>query len=257
MVSNMLPWRDMMQVKFGGHQRPDLARIRGKRAQLVHRTCRITLLMVFSAMVGGCVLGAAKAAPVDPVGRAGLKPVQRDDDAGLVSIRSGFDLHNYAAIEVVPFVVTDTGAEGKDDVRLSVTMPGYFQSELVARLQAANLFGQVTLVRDGESVPQNVRALRLEGRITKLNSGDDTSAWVPFAGWGRLADPLKVQIESSLIDIESTEVMVVTADRRQSPNSGFQGSESYMRDSFEAMARDLVKFLERLAKGEVRPAGQR
>jgi hypothetical protein len=88
-----------------------------------------------------------------------------------------------------------------------------------------------------------------------LNSGDDASAWVPFSGFGRLADPLKVQIESSLIDIQSSEVMVVTADRRQSPNSGFKDSESYMHDSFEAMARDLVKFLERLAKGEVRQAG--
>ena len=219
----------------------------------VHRACRIMLLIVLSAMVGGC-LGAAQVAPVDPVGRGGLKPVQSDPDAGRVGIRSGFDLHKYAAIDVVPFVVTEVSAKGKDDVRLSVTMPGYFQSELVARLREANLFRQVTLVREGETAPQDVPALRLEGRITKLTSGDDTSVWVPFSAFGRLADPLKVQIESSLIDIESKEVMVVTADRRQSANSGFQDSESYMHDSFEAMARDLVKFLERLARGEVRPA---
>ena len=241
-----------------GNQCHSRIRVRETRPRpVVRRTCRITLLMVLSAMVGGCILGAAQVAPVDPVGRGDLKPIQRDPDAGLVGIRSGFDLHKYAAIAVVPFVVTETGAKGKDDVRLSVTMPGYLQSELVARLQAANLFRHVNLVREGESAPQDVPALRLEGRITKLTSGDDTSAWVPFSQWGRLADPLKVQIESSLIDIESTEVMVVTADRRQSPNSGFQDSESYMHDSFEAMARDLVKFLERLAKGEVPPAGQR
>jgi hypothetical protein len=44
--------------------------------------------------------------------------------------------------------------------------------------------------------------------------------------------------------------MGVTADRREAPNSGFQTAESYVQDSFEAMARDLVLFLERLGQGE-------
>ena len=45
--------------------------------------------------------------------------------------------------------------------------------------------------------------------------------------------------------------MAVTADRREAPNSGFQTAESYVEESFQAMARDLVLFLERLTKGEV------
>ena len=60
--------------------------------------------------------------------------------------------------------------------------------------------------------------------------------WVPFAGYARLADRIKAQIETSLVDVQTGQVMVVTADRREAPNSGFQS--------------DLVRFLERLAKGE-------
>jgi len=61
---------------------------------------------------------------------------------------------------------------------------------------------------------------------------------------------MKAQIETSLVDVHTGQVMVVTADRREAPNSDFQSAESYVKDSFEAMARDFVRFLERLAKGE-------
>jgi hypothetical protein len=64
---------------------------------------------------------------------------------------------------------------------------------------------------------------------------------------------MKAQIETSLVHTQTGQVMVVTADRREAPNSGFQSAESYVQDSFEAMARDLVRFLERLGKGEAAP----
>jgi hypothetical protein len=60
---------------------------------------------------------------------------------------------------------------------------------------------------------------------------------------------MKAQIETSLIDAQTGQVMAVTADRREAPNSGFQTAESYVEESFQAMARDIVLFLERLAKG--------
>lgn len=213
---------------------------------------RVALLVIaLSMMVASCsTLGAAQMPPVDPVGTADLKPTQRDPDAGSVAVRTGFDLRKYSAIAVVPFPVTDSGAKGKDEVQLILTMPPFFQAELVGRLRVTNLFTRVDLVREGEAAPAGERLLRLEGRITRLVAGDDTSAWVPFAGYARLADRMKAQIETSLVDAQTGQVMVVTADRREAPNSGFQSAESYVRDSFEAMARDLVRFLERLAKGE-------
>jgi len=209
------------------------------------------LVMAMSVLVAGCTLGAAQIAPVDPVGTADLKPTQRDSDAGRIGIRSGFDLRKYSGIAVVPFPVTDAGAKGKDELQLILTMPAFLQAELVGRLRVAKVFTHVELVREANAPPAGGRMLRLEGRITRLAAGDDTNAFVPFSGWIRLADRTKAQIETSLVDMQTSEVMVVTADRREAPNSGFQSAESYVKDSFEAIARDLVRFLERLARGEV------
>ncbi len=209
---------------------------------------RVALLVIaMSTMVAGCTLGAAQKEPVDVVGTADLKPTQPDSDAGLVAVRTGFDPRKYSDIAVVQFPVTDSGAKGKDEIQLIVTMPPFLQAELVGRLRAAKLFSRVELVREGNAPPGGEGVLRLEGRITRLVAGDDTSAFVPFSGFGRLADRMKAQIETSLVDARTGQVMVVTADRREAPNSGFQSAELYVKDSFEAMARDLVRFIERLA----------
>jgi hypothetical protein len=61
---------------------------------------------------------------------------------------------------------------------------------------------------------------------------------------------MKAQIETALVDAKTGQVMVVTADRREAPNPGTQSAQDYVQDSFEAMARDLVKFIERLGKGD-------
>jgi len=212
------------------------------------------LVIALSMMVAGCSsLGAAQQAPVDPVGTGDLKPTQRDRDAGVVAIRSGFDLKKYSTLAVVSFPVTDSGVMSKEEVKLLLTMPAYFQAQLVGRLRGTNMFTRVDPVAEGNTPPTGAGLLRLEGRITRLAAGDDTSAWVPFSGYIRLGDRMKAQIETSLVDTQTGQVMVVTADRREAPNSGFQSAESYVQDSFEAMARDLVRFLERLGKGEAAP----
>ena len=213
---------------------------------------RGTLLVIaLSAVAAGCSsLGAAQQTPVNPVGTGDLKPTHRDRDAGVVAVRPGFDLKKYSTIAVVPFPVTDSGVMGKEEVKLLLTMPAYFQAQLVGRLRLTNVFAKVDRVREGTALPTGQGLLRLEGRITRLAAGDDTSAWVPFSGYSRLGDRMKAQIETSLVDTQTGQVMVVTADRREAPNPGNQTAESYVQDSFEAMARDLVKFLERLGKGE-------
>jgi len=196
-------------------------------------------------------LGAAQQVPVSPVGSADLKPAQPDPSAGLITVRRGFDAKKYPAIAILAFPVTDSGVMNKEEAKLTVSIPSYFQLQIAQRLRATNAFTRVDLVKEGTPPPTGAGLLRLEGRITRLAAGDDTSAWVPFSGYSRLGDRMKAQIETSLVDARTGQVMVVTADRREAPNSGFQTAESYVEESFQAMARDLVMFLERLAKGEV------
>lgn len=208
-------------------------------------------LVALSLVSSGCShLGAAQQVPVDVVGTSDLKPTQPDPSAGLVTVRSGFDAKKYPAIAILVFPVTDSGVMNKEEAKLTVSIPPYFQLQIVQRLRATNAFTRVDLVQDGTPAPTGEGLLRLEGRITRLAAGDDTSAWVPFSGYSRLGDRMRAQIETSLVDARTGQVMAVTADRREAPNSGFQTAESYVEESFQAMARDIVLFLERLARGE-------
>ena len=210
------------------------------------------IVVALSAVCAGCsTLGAAQQVPVSPVGTADLKPTKPDPSAGLVAVRSGFDAKKYPAIAIVSFPVTDSGAMSKEEAKLTVSIPPYFQLQIVQRLRATNAFARVDLVTEGTAAPSGEGLLRLEGRITRLAAGDDTSAWAPFSGYSRLGDRMKAQIETSLVDAQTGQVMAVTADRREAPNSGFQTAESYVEESFQALARDLVLFLERLSKGQV------
>jgi hypothetical protein len=211
----------------------------------------LVLVVLLLAGAGCSHLGAAQQVPVSPVGTGDLKPTQPDPSAGLVTVRPGFDARKYPAIAVLLFPVTDSGVMNKEEAKLTVSIPPYFQLQIVQRLRATSAFTRVDLVPDGAPAPTGEGLLRLEGRITRLASGDDTSAWVPFSGYSRLGDRMKAQIETSLVDAQTGQVVAVTADRREAPNSGFQTAESYVEESFQAMARDLVMFLERLARGEV------
>ena len=219
---------------------------------MVRRTSWLIALLVFasSAMLTACGLGAAQAPPVDPVGTADLKPAQKDTSAGMVTVRPGFDLRKYSSIAVTQFAVTDSGVMGKDEVKMLVTIPFYFQTKLVGKLRETNMFKIVEPVKEGSAAPTAAGTLRLEGRITRLAAGDDTSMWVPFSGYSRLGDRTKAQIETALVDAQTGQVMVVTADRREAPNPGTQSANDYVQDTFEALARDLVNFIERLGKGE-------
>ena len=210
------------------------------------------VVAALSLVSSGCShLGAAQQVPVTPLGTADLKPTQPDPSAGLITVRPGFDAKKYPAIAILAFPVTDSGVMNKEEAKLTVYIPPYFQLQIAQRLRATNAFTRVDLVKEGTPPPTDEGLLRLEGRITRLAAGDDTSAWVPFSGYSRLGDRMKAQIETSLVDARTGQVVAVTADRREAPNSGFQTAESYVEESFQAMARDLVLFLERLTKGEV------
>src|SRR5439155_700823 len=135
------------------------------------------VVVALSAVCAGCsTLGAAQQAPVSPVGTADLKPTQPDPSAGLVTVRSGFDVKKYPALAILVFPVTDSGVMSKEEAKLTVSIPPYFQLQIVQRLRATNAFARVDLVKEGDPAPNGGGLLRLEGRITRLAAGDDTSA---------------------------------------------------------------------------------
>ena len=63
------------------------------------------LLIALSALVAGTAAwGHLQQRSVDPVGTGDLSsPLQRDPDAGVVTVRPGFDLRKYPAVAVVRF----------------------------------------------------------------------------------------------------------------------------------------------------------
>jgi hypothetical protein len=128
-------------------------------------------------------------------------------------------------------------------------MPGYFQSEIVSRLAKTKVFARVLNLSEASLNPGPEKALRLTGVITRLAPGSRTLRFFVGYGVGRS----KAQLEMRFIDAQSGQVVMVTADRRVAAHGLFGGdSEGHLRESFEEMARDLSRFLQRLAKGQVR-----
>jgi len=203
-------------------------------------------VVVLSLGLTGCI-GAMQSTAHEPVGASGLKPTQEDRDAGLVGISSGFDLRTYQLIVVDRFAVTDAEVKDEEDKRLAAAMPSILQSELVRHLRVTGLFGKVVNLGETEFSPGSERALRLEGTISRLAPGSRALRY--FVGFG--AGRSKAQAEMRFVDAQSGQVVMVTADRRVAAYGVFGGdSEDHLKESFGDMARDLARFLTRLAKGE-------
>lgn len=208
----------------------------------------IPLVMIFSLALGGC-LGAEKPSPDDPVGAGGLKPVQGDKDAGLVGVAPGFNPREYAAISVERFPVDPSQMEDEGDRRFAGEMAAFYQSELVRRLRESGLFTQVVNLSENEVPAGAGPTLQLRGVITRLGQGSQVArAWAGAFGAGRT----RAQAEMHFVDARSGKVVLVTADRRKGPSGGILGSSDrdHLRESFDDMARDLVRLLGRLARGE-------
>src|SRR5215470_16625717 len=100
---------------------------------------RVFAAVALSVACAGCGhLGAAQQVPVNPVGTADLKPTQPDQSAGLVGVRTGFDVKKYPAIAIASFPVTDSGVMNKEEAKLTVEIPPYLQLQIVQRLRATN-----------------------------------------------------------------------------------------------------------------------
>jgi hypothetical protein len=209
-------------------------------------------LLVLSVTLSGCV-GAYQMPVVEPRGAGGLQPTIEDKDAGLVGMARELDLKSYLVIAVDRLKINESDIKDDEDRRLAARLPPYFQSELVQRLRAAGIFERVVNLSETEFTPGAQRALRLEGAITKLAPGSRALRY--FVGFG--AGASKAQMETRFVDMQTGQVVLVTADRREAAFGVFGGdSEEHLKEAISDMARDLAKFVARAreAGGPLRAA---
>jgi uncharacterized protein DUF4410 len=205
------------------------------------------LILLILVLAAGCY-GSYQVSPDESAGSGGLKPTQSDPDAGRVGIASGFDLKGYGVVAVAKFPVVDPGLKDDDDRRLGEAMSVFLQSEMVRRLRESALFARVVNLSETEFQPGDDKTLKLDGAITRMGEGSQAMRAI-FGLYG--AGAAKIQAETRIVDMQSGQVVIVTADRRQASMGVWGGdAKDHLRESFDDVARDLTKFLVRLSKGQ-------
>jgi hypothetical protein len=208
-------------------------------------TVLVSIALVLLAFTG---CGSMRSSADSPTGAGGLVPTMEDKEAGLIGIAPGFNLKGYTTITVKPFPVTDK-LDDEGDRQFAAKMSTVLQGELVRRLRDIGLFTRVVNLAETQyTAPAGERVLRLEGDITRLGRGSRAARFLsaPY-GAGRT----RAQADTRFIDAASGQVVMVTADRRIAQVALFGGDdEDLLKESFDDMARDLARFLQRLTRGE-------
>ena len=154
---------------------------------------------------------------------------------------------------VAKFPVVDPSIKGDDDRRLADAMSAFLQSEMVRRLRESALFDRVVNLSETEYRPDDGKGLKLDGEITRLDEGSQTlrAMFGVYGGGAARVRPRRHHRRP----LESGQVVIVTADRRQATMGIWGGvSEDHIRNALDDIARDLTKFLVRLSKGQARGA---
>jgi hypothetical protein len=179
-------------------------------------------------------------APVDPAEVGTLRPTQKDRDAGLVGIASGFDLKGYSSMAVERFVVPGPAVSGGADDRIGEHLASRLQSDLVTDLRryGRRLFRTVVSADEPAGRPTAAgRVLKLQGSITTLAySGTEAT----------------VQVETRFVDGDSGQVVMVTATRRAQRGDDAQKALSH---ALYGVRVDLLLYLERLRAGDAPRGG--
>jgi hypothetical protein len=203
--------------------------------------------LVVALLLTGC-FGAYQVKADHPSGAGSLTPTVEDKDAGLVGIAGGLDIKTYQVIAVSLFPVTDLTIKDDSDRRLAAFMSAFFQLELVRRLRESGLFARVINLSETPWQPGAERALQLDGRITRLGEGSQAArAFFGLYGAGKA----RAQSDMTFTDAQTGQPVIVTADRWVAQMGVLGGdSKDHVKESFDDMARDLARFLARLARGE-------
>jgi len=203
--------------------------------------------LALSFFLSGC-FGAYQVRADNPTAAGSLMPTVEDKDAGLIGIVGGFDIKAYPVIAISLFPVTDPTIKDDGDRRLAASMSAFFQFELVRRLRESGLFTRVVNLTETPWQPGADKALRIDGRITRLGEGSQAArALAGLYGAGKA----RAQSDMTFTDAQTGQPVIVTADRRVAQMGFFGGdSKDHLKESFDDMARDLAKFLVRLSRGE-------
>lgn len=219
------------------------------RSRLMNRR---TYAWSFTMMLvlGGCAGGSMKSSPDNPTSAGGLTPNIEDKEAGLVAIAPGFDIRQYRAILVERFPVAPREIQDEGDRRFAAKVSTALHLELVRQLRESGLFLEVIDSSQIDVKPSYAATLRLQGTITRLGRGSGPERhFLGLFGGGST----RAQADMQFVDVASSRVVIVTADRRRNSMGGFAGGsdEDLINESFSDMARDLARFLVRLSKGEM------
>ncbi len=203
---------------------------------------KLVVGLFLALLLAGC--GAQRMTPVAPQAVGDLKPDLEDADGGHVAMRPGFSPKNYTVIILTPFTVIPSEIKDDEDARLAKHMPAQLQAQLHTQLRGAGIFAKI--IDASETAPAGERALRLEGDFTKLTEGSQAMRyWVGFG-----AGAAKAQIETRLVDVESAQVQLVTADRRAAGMGVFGGDgREFVIASINQMAEGYAKLLKHLSNG--------
>ncbi|MGH7308728.1 MAG: hypothetical protein ACREK6_08550 [Candidatus Rokuibacteriota bacterium] len=204
----------------------------------------VLALLIVVVMVAAACGGPTQTRPHQWHGAGGIIPTQEDKDAGLVGIAPGFDIRRYPTVVVDRCAVAESQIKDAEDRELARTMPVFLQAETVRRLVATNLFSRVVSGGEAPLLAGPEPTLRIECVMTRLAPG---SMAARFSLYTAAAGRTKAEVEFRFVDARTGSIVMVTADRRVA--QGIE-SEVLLRASFDDMARDLAKFLDRLSRGE-------
>jgi hypothetical protein len=105
--------------------------------------------------------------------------------------------------------VTDLAVKDEGDRRTAVSMSAFFHSELVRRLRESGLFTRVVNLTETPWQPGAEKALRLDGRVTRLGEGSQVARH--FAGlYG--AGKARAQSDMTFTDAQTGRPVIVTAE---------------------------------------------
>ena len=211
------------------------------------KASRVVVHLVWLILLTGC-FGAYQTTPDDVRAMGGLTPNVEDKDAGLVALGPGLDLTTYTVIGVGKVPLADPAIKDDGDRRKAAEMSTILQNEIVRRLRDTGLFTRVVNLSETEFTPGPDKTLRLDGTISRLGEGSQAGRAVVGLYGGGAA---RAQVEMQFIDVQSKQTVLVTADRRRATMGLFGGdAKDHWKESFDDMARDLGKFLVRLAAGQ-------
>ena len=162
------------------------------------------------------------------------------DPKGVVLTHGNFLAERRAAFQIVKL--------DERDAVLSV-LPLFHALALLANLILPLSTGaRVVNLSETDFTPGPDKTLRLDGTISRLGEGSQAArAFVGLYGGGAA----RAQAEMQFIDVQSKQTVLVTADRRRATMGVFGGdAKDHWKESFDDMARDLGKFLVRLAAGQ-------